>query len=187
MTPLSGRMSIVGIAWLRGVAVAERSDGFVVCLLVLASGRDRLCTDADDLCRSAGGDPCGGAAHCRRDALLPLGTRVSRCVPRDRSRLRCDFGQSAVGDAATDFSKEYFSNIDPLYRSYGKQEALRKQTDYFADRSLERDWLKYNAGFANDAHWMKQAGNPFGDPDGECQEPKPLRCRPRPGKRTAPS
>ena len=62
-------------------------------------------------------------------------------------------------------SKEYFSNIDPLYRSYGKQEALRKQTDYFADRSLERDWLKYNAGFANDAHWMKQAGNPFGDPE----------------------
>ena len=62
-------------------------------------------------------------------------------------------------------SKEYFSNIDPLYRSYGKQEALRKQTDYFADRSLERDWLQYNAGFANDTHWMKQAGNPFGDPE----------------------
>ncbi|MDE2810534.1 MAG: hypothetical protein OXN90_19135 [Gemmatimonadota bacterium] len=62
-------------------------------------------------------------------------------------------------------SKEYFSNIDPLYRSYGKQEALRKQTDYFADRSLERHWLQYNAGFANDAHWMKQAGNPFGDPE----------------------
>ena len=58
-------------------------------------------------------------------------------------------------------SKEYFSNIDPLYRSYGKQEALRKQTDYFVDRPLERDWLQYNAGFANDAHWMKQARNPF--------------------------
>ena len=34
-------------------------------------------------------------------------------------------------DIAKPVSKEFFSNIDPLYRSYGKQEALRKQTEYF--------------------------------------------------------
>ena len=62
-------------------------------------------------------------------------------------------------------SKEYFSNIDPLYRSYGKQEALHKQTHFFGDSEIEADWLNYNAGFANGSHWMKSAGNPFGDPE----------------------
>ncbi len=62
-------------------------------------------------------------------------------------------------------SKEFFSNIDPLYRSYGKQEALRYQTEYFQTENIERDWLEYTAGFANDSNWMKLAANPFGDPD----------------------
>ena len=31
-------------------------------------------------------------------------------------------------DIAKPNSKEFFSNIDPLYRTYGKQEALRHQT-----------------------------------------------------------
>ncbi len=61
-------------------------------------------------------------------------------------------------------SKEFFSNTDPLYRSYGKQEALRKQTEYFADVRIERDWLEYTAGFAGYANWMKFAASPFGDP-----------------------
>lgn len=62
-------------------------------------------------------------------------------------------------------SKEFFSNIDPLYRTYGKQEALAHQTGYFADRAVEESWVKYNAGYADDANWMKGAGNPFGDPE----------------------
>ena len=59
---------------------------------------------------------------------------------------------------------EYFSNIDPLYRSYGKQEALRRQQAYFEDASTEPAWLDYNCRFANAANWMKHASNPFGDP-----------------------
>ena len=35
-------------------------------------------------------------------------------------------------DIAKPVSKEFFSDIDPLYRSYGKQDALRKQQEYFA-------------------------------------------------------
>ena len=61
-------------------------------------------------------------------------------------------------------SMEFFSNIDPLYRSYGKQVALHRQTDYFADASIERNWLDYTTGFANDSNWMKYAANPWGDP-----------------------
>jgi len=61
-------------------------------------------------------------------------------------------------------SMEFFSNIDPLYRAYGKQEALQYQTAYFADAGIERVWLDYNASFANDSNWMKYAANAFGDP-----------------------
>ena len=63
-------------------------------------------------------------------------------------------------------SKEFFSNVDPLYRSYGKQEALRRQTECFADESTERAWLDYNADFAWYSNWMKHSRDPFGDPAG---------------------
>ena len=62
-------------------------------------------------------------------------------------------------------SMEYFSNVDPLYRAYGKQEALAKQKEYFSDPATERDWLDYTAQFASTSNWMKYCGEPFGDPD----------------------
>jgi hypothetical protein len=61
-------------------------------------------------------------------------------------------------------SKEYFSNVDPLYRTYGKQEAVRRQTALFENVNIEREWLDYRAGFADYAHWTKHAQSPFGDP-----------------------
>ena len=45
-------------------------------------------------------------------------------------------------------SLEFFSNIDPLYRSYGKQEALSRQRTCFDDISVERNWLDYNASIS---------------------------------------
>lgn len=62
-------------------------------------------------------------------------------------------------------SKEFFSNIDPLYRGYGNQEAERYQTDYFADASVEEEWIEYNAHFRSVANFVKYAANAFGDPD----------------------
>jgi hypothetical protein len=67
-------------------------------------------------------------------------------------------------DIAKPNSKEFFSNIDPLYRSYGKQEALRKQTEFFADESVERAWLDYNADFRAQSNFIKYAARAFGDP-----------------------
>lgn len=61
-------------------------------------------------------------------------------------------------------SMEFFSNIDPLYRSYGKQEALYHQTQYFNREAIECQWLEYTAGFACDSNWMKFVASPFGDP-----------------------
>ncbi|MFH2076655.1 MAG: hypothetical protein ABIJ57_15140 [Pseudomonadota bacterium] len=67
-------------------------------------------------------------------------------------------------DIAKPNSKEFFSNIDPLYRAYGKQEALRHQTDYFVDAGIERTWLDYNADFRAQSNFMGYAASPFGDP-----------------------
>lgn len=61
-------------------------------------------------------------------------------------------------------SKEFFSNYDPLYRAYGKQEALAKQLEYFrVDPELEHAWIDYVAGFKAFANWMNSVGAPFGD------------------------
>ena len=68
-------------------------------------------------------------------------------------------------DIAKPVSKEFFSDIDPLYRSYGKQEALRKQSGYFEAPGVERAWLDYNARFRAQSNFTSHAANPFGDPD----------------------
>ncbi len=68
-------------------------------------------------------------------------------------------------DIAKPNSKEFFSNIDPLYRTYGKQEAVRYQTDYFADERIEHDWLDYNADFRAQSNYMGHVASPWGDPE----------------------
>ena len=44
-------------------------------------------------------------------------------------------------DIAKPKSQEFFSNIDPLYRSYGKQEAVRRQKHYFTEDASDRAGL----------------------------------------------
>jgi hypothetical protein len=62
-------------------------------------------------------------------------------------------------------SKEFFSNVDPLYRAYGKQEAIAKQREYFEmDADIERHWLDFCARFKALGNWHAYAGSPFGDP-----------------------
>ena len=68
-------------------------------------------------------------------------------------------------DIAKPVSKEFFSNLDPLYRSYGKQEALDRQTACFADAAVERNWLDYNARFRAQSNFTSHAASPFGDPE----------------------
>ena len=76
-------------------------------------------------------------------------------------------------DIAKPNSHEFFSNIDPLYRSYGKQEAIRKQTSYFDDAAsgegAEEDWINHNARFRSQSNWVKYAARPFGDPTTEAK------------------
>jgi hypothetical protein len=61
-------------------------------------------------------------------------------------------------------SKEFFSNHDPLYRAYGKQEALGKQLEYFRSLpELEHQWIGYVAGIKAMSNWVRCVGQPFGD------------------------
>jgi hypothetical protein len=67
-------------------------------------------------------------------------------------------------DIAKPNSKEFFSNLDPLFRIYGKQEALEAQRGIFRQiTEEERRWLDYNAGFKSFGNWMRFAGSPFGN------------------------
>ena len=68
-------------------------------------------------------------------------------------------------DVAKPNSSEFFSNIDPMYRSYGKQEALRFQSDFFSDANIERDWIDYCADFRAQSNFMSYAASPYGDPE----------------------
>ena len=61
-------------------------------------------------------------------------------------------------------SREFFSNIDPLYRTYGKQEALRQQKGYFRNNTGHEDgWLGERARLKSLSNWIKFTANPFGD------------------------
>ena len=63
-------------------------------------------------------------------------------------------------------SLEFFSNHDPLYRTYGRQNARRHQESYFnTDSSIEREWIIYNSRNKSLTNFLKHNAFPFGDND----------------------
>ncbi|MGB1014936.1 MAG: Eco57I restriction-modification methylase domain-containing protein, partial [Nannocystaceae bacterium] len=61
-------------------------------------------------------------------------------------------------------SHEFFSRLDPLYRSYSKQKALSVQKSLFASNpAIETQWLKYMGRLHNLANFVRHAAEPFGD------------------------
>jgi hypothetical protein len=61
-------------------------------------------------------------------------------------------------------SKEFFSNLDPLYRGYGKTEAEAEQKKWFAKLpQVELDWLAERARLKGLNNWVRNVGRPFGD------------------------
>lgn len=71
-------------------------------------------------------------------------------------------------------SKEFFSDVDPLYRSYGKQEALDRQLEYFRhEPRVELNWMHYCARLKARSNWVKYAAHPFGDQVWLDKEEKP--------------
>ncbi len=64
--------------------------------------------------------------------------------------------------------EEFFSNEDPLFRSYGRLVKRERQGEMFAvSEDLESRWLAYLAQFKALANWVGNCASPFGDPDSE--------------------
>jgi hypothetical protein len=61
-------------------------------------------------------------------------------------------------------SKEFFSNHDPLFRAYGKQQALAIQKTLFEDNpAIETAWLGYLGDFKDRGNFVRWAAAPSGD------------------------
>lgn len=59
-------------------------------------------------------------------------------------------------------SQEFFTEFDPLYRTYDKQAALRKQKELFADLpTVVNQWDEYNAHFKALANWVRSVADAF--------------------------
>jgi hypothetical protein len=59
-------------------------------------------------------------------------------------------------------SHEFFSDFDPLYRTYDKQAALRRQRELFAGvPGLPEQWDEYNGRFKALSNWTGKIAEPF--------------------------
>ncbi len=59
-------------------------------------------------------------------------------------------------------SQEFFTEFDPLYRSYDKQAALRRQRELFESVPSVSDlWDTYNARFKALGNWARNTAEPF--------------------------
>ena len=60
-------------------------------------------------------------------------------------------------------SMEFFTEFDPIYRTYSNQDAKREQKQMFArDTSIARRWRDYLTRFAAMSNWVSHAHNPMG-------------------------
>jgi hypothetical protein len=59
-------------------------------------------------------------------------------------------------------SQEFFTEYDPLYRTYDKQTALRKQKGLFESMAgLTAAWNNYNGQFKSLGNWARNVAEPF--------------------------
>jgi len=59
-------------------------------------------------------------------------------------------------------SQEFFTEYDPIYRTYDKQAALRKQQEFFeSDPNIQTHWDDYNARFKALSNWVKNGAEAF--------------------------
>lgn len=64
--------------------------------------------------------------------------------------------------------KEWFSNVDPLFRTYGRLEAQAWMTRAFSrDEAIERDWLSHNYQSKAFSNWVSNVADPQGVGDTE--------------------
>lgn len=64
--------------------------------------------------------------------------------------------------------QEFFTDFDPLFRTYGRTESLRKMKEIFLSTLGSEDrWLLYCGEFKGFANWVGQVHDAFADSDGQ--------------------
>ena len=59
-------------------------------------------------------------------------------------------------------SQEFFSDLDPLYLTYDKQAAIRRQRELFqAVPGVADQWSEYDARFRALGNWVRNVAEPF--------------------------
>jgi hypothetical protein len=81
------------------------------------------------------------------------------------SAERCGFN-SVLGnppwETVQQESMEFFTEYDPLYRTYTKQAALARQKSLFeAESRIEKHWQSYCSEFTAQTHWIRESAQPF--------------------------
>lgn len=103
----------------------------------------------------------GIAAVARREGFLHWELEFPDVFGGGREGFDAVLGNPPWETAQSE-SLEFFSRIDPLYRAYGKQEALRAQDALFViEPELKADWRAYETGFRSLTHFVKQVSSPF--------------------------
>jgi len=134
----------------------------VVRVLVLARRRTGTRAAAHNARQPDAGDTRRLGAHCADYRFFHWELEFPD-VFRDRGSGFDAVLGNPPWDIAKPNSKEFFSNLDPLYRGLGSPEA--RQTELFADAAVERDWLDYSERFVAWSNFVKCTSNPFGDPE----------------------
>jgi len=63
--------------------------------------------------------------------------------------------------------QEFFTDYDPLFRTYGRVRSLQRMEELFESIvSLKSDWIHHCGTFKAFANWVACVGDPFGDDDG---------------------
>lgn len=71
---------------------------------------------------------------------------------------------------------EFFSRVDPLYRSYGKTEATAVERRLFTELDgLENRWMNYESSFRALVNWVRSVAVPFEVPLGRGRASEALR------------
>jgi hypothetical protein len=83
------------------------------------------------------------------------------------STTRCGF-DAVIGNPPWDNPQpnpqEFFSDHDPLFRTYSRIESLRVMDSLFAEQEYLREkWITYCGNFKAFANWVANSSEPFGD------------------------
>lgn len=106
----------------------------------------------------------GVAAVARREGFLHWELEFPDVFGGGREGFDAVLGNPPWETAQSE-SLEFFSRIDPMYRAYAKQEALRRQKELFDELpGLHDEWSGYETSFRSLSHFAKHAAEPFDVP-----------------------